>query len=987
MDKLRPAIRLDENARPIVGEQGQTHTQMIKAQPNPSQFSLEDQRGFVMTTDPTTFLSRAEATAKLGLIAPIHSEDLADLQATAEVKGGEIVEEEKGQQQVPPTVQAVEGEEIGREVREGVRRPDAPARVTVTGGAPPAPPTAAVPASQLPQVFGGAGEAIGENWYKMMFDTLEGRTTAGLGEKRMMARLKLLYDAGKIKSVDDVKAAFGQPPATPAGEAPQAPPTAPEPPPTAPAPTELPLPGVAGPPASSGEPPGITGRPQPLPETPEQPIDPPLPQLNEQNGGVKPPPPGSTFAPDTPPGSDPDLVYALRTSNAFVNWWRRFWPRSLAILRKTPDSLVISGHGQFIASQQKWMTELTQQPWYRAFRQRSDENIIDLEHNAVTRYRAHLENGVDPKQARTDAINSMPPDVRDYMLWRESRYPLEAAWAKILDVDPPKYTGDPYIPRLTNEEGKAVFDLHPQMGNWGRQIRSTIGSFDESRTHMTQKIGIHEGTQYEPTKRAVWVRELVGGRLGATAEYLQTLKGTVLFDTPREALAKSPTGKIAKVRGFGGKDYYARTQEEAIFLEQQLNSSSNNSALNKMVSLANAYIRNPSLVNPLPHVTKNMFFKYLLARVGNFTFKGDTAEFKNATAPELLERFNRVMPFPETGERLPQIQAREIGTWAEKLGSGVLNVNKPSTSFIFTKADPAMRYSLWKSYVRKGMSDQEAANNVWIDLVRYDENSGGINFWKSIPLNFFVPWRTGTYQTLAKAFTTHPIRSLLYVGAVEYLREARYRATGRWTHLPIDYIDAPLAEVIVGMQKKGALKGTEGAAMLAATTRIFGPGGGQAPQTIQDVMEALKGDPQNRARIMNMFWGLSAIYNMPRDWEAFKRDGNYQHLVNLLLNASISEHSSLKYEPRRLMKWLPEWMPLMQKSQTVLQAEALQQRIEAKQMKSMATQERRSGVTRGFFQMLEGTAPTPEQQQMEQLERAAGIRRRKTIGQRAIGRP
>jgi hypothetical protein len=142
MDQLRPAIRLDETTQPIVGEQGQTHTQMIKVQPNPSQFSRDEQRGFVMENDPTTFLDRDQAAAKLGVVAPLHSEDLADLQATGEPKGGEAVEEEKGKLEVPPTVQAVEGEEIGREIREGVRRPDAPARVTATGGAPPAPPTA-----------------------------------------------------------------------------------------------------------------------------------------------------------------------------------------------------------------------------------------------------------------------------------------------------------------------------------------------------------------------------------------------------------------------------------------------------------------------------------------------------------------------------------------------------------------------------------------------------------------------------------------------------------------------------------------------------------------------------------------------------------------------------------------------------------------------------------------------------------------------------
>src|SRR5207237_2893386 len=127
------------------------------------------------------------------------------------------------------------------------------------------------------------------------------------------------------------------------------------------------------------------------------------------------------------------------------------------------------------------------------------------------------------------------------------------------------------------------------------------------------------------------------------------------------------------------------------FLEQNLKTSGSN-PLSRMSQLANTYIRNPSLVNPLPHTTKNMLFKYLLARVGNLKFKADVKEFSSATPNELKTRFEKVMPFTQSGDRLPQLTAREVGSWAEKLAGRGLSINKPSSWFIFGKAAHAMRY-------------------------------------------------------------------------------------------------------------------------------------------------------------------------------------------------------------------------------------------------------------------------------------------------------
>src|SRR5207245_734497 len=74
----------------------------------------------------------------------------------------------------------------------------------------------------------------------------------------------------------------------------------------------------------------------------------------------------------------------------------------------------------------------------------------------------------------------------------------------------------------------------------------------------------------------------------------------------------------------------------------------------------------------------------------------------------------------------------------------------------FTKLDAWLRYARWKQYVEQGLTDQEAANHVWIDLVRYGTRSDLVDFWKSIPLNFFVPWRVGTITSFIKDAKTAP---------------------------------------------------------------------------------------------------------------------------------------------------------------------------------------------------------------------------------------
>jgi len=242
-----------------------------------------------------------------------------------------------------------------------------------------------------------------------------------------------------------------------------------------------------------------------------------------------------------------------------------------------------------------------------------------------------------------------------------------------------------------------------------------------------------------------------------------------------------------------------------------------------------------------------------------------------------------------------------------------------------------MRFSLWKGYVAKGMNGAEAANNVWLDLIRYGTRSTMVDTWKSIPFNFFVPWRLGTMTSLWKQLQSHPIRAALFIGGIDLLREIRYRQTGRYTHLPIDYVEVPIAQILQGKDLNDSAH-----SLIAATlaTIAFGPGGGMAAGAIVDLMKNIQGRGE-RDRVINMFWGLSQIYNIVPEGgklvqaaQAGDAAATTRHATNILTSAALAEHSALNYRPRRLLAALPEVGPWLTKSEEVKAAEGRQEAIE-----------------------------------------------------------
>jgi hypothetical protein len=708
------------------------------------------------------------------------------------------------------------------------------------------------------------------------------------------------------------------------------------------------------------------------------------------------------FGPNTPPNTNPFRVWGMRNAASWREWWQKMLPRTYEIAMKLPESKVVSEHQRLLEAENTYIVEFSEQPWRRAFRERTEDEMIDMEHDAVTHYDLLRSRGFNDQAAMAGALARMPPDFQATLMFRDQRKAIDRWAAGVLGTDMPDFVEGPYVARLTTQEGKNVVDLGVKNTNMGRHIRSTIGSFDRSRTMRTMKTGIWNGVTYEPVTMSTFIRELYSVRLEATAKLLQNLlrgdpnspnlaeRLPVLFENKSDAIAAHnaiqnepvarPSRVIRPIRGakrgdigpvtlidnFGGKTYWSRSRVEAQFLEANLNPTRQTGMMGKAVRIANAFARNPNLMyNPLPHVTKNMAFKYAINRVGLLTFKKYAAQY--ATDAQRRAAFESVMPMPKYPMRTPQIAALESGRWAERAGAKAgkwLSLNHFSARFTFVKADQAMRYSLFNAYLKKGLSPQEAASHVWIDLIRYDENSGALNAWKSWPFNFFATWRLGTYYSLYKALRSHGLKALLTIGAIEYLREMQYRKMGWWTHLPIDYLDAPLAESIMD---PNAIPG------ILATLALFGPGGAQGPHSLEQLSQTLHGDPGMKARFVNMFWGLSQLYNMPQEFAAWMKDGDAKHLWLILQNATMSTHNAIRYQPRRLMQWLPESLPGMEKSPQVREAEALQKKIQDRLEKAQETYEQRHGIQSTLEFRTEAG-------QMESLRRAAGQRGGKPKG-------
>jgi len=607
-------------------------------------------------------------------------------------------------------------------------------------------------------------------------------------------------------------------------------------------------------------------------------------------------------------------------------------PADLRVLKEAPQSPVISLVDRVTNDVGSGIQNLTSQPWAKFLSKYTPEQMKTFEAQAVQIW----QRGGRTPGAYTQAVQAMPPEIQEMMRYRASRLPIERQARQILGLPETDTISGPYFARIAPRDLNGIVTIGRQSGvGLGNDLRTTIGGFAKSRVHDTMLNGEAAGSTYADPRAAWATREWYSQTLEATAKMVQDMEGSVLFRNKADALARNPSGTPTRVEGIPGSEtWWTPTKAETDFLQQNLTKQSYGPSAS-LSSLANQTLRNPNLFNPYPHFIKNMLFKFGLSGGNYAKFRGSMNELATQPTNPLVQRFKAAFPVEETSA-LPNEMLRPYLRPEPNILEQGLNaaqkLNRYSREKIFTQMDPGLRYARWKQYVQKGMSDTEAANNVHIDLVRYGLRSSAKDFWQSIPLNFFTAWRTGTVMSLVKQATSHPVKAALFVGAVEYLREARYRQTGRWTHIPTDYVEAPLAQIVEHPTPSTILP-------IVATTALFGPGGAVTASTLRDALNDARGGG-DWSRVKNMFWGLSQLYDIPKEFEAFRKTGDVGHLGNILAGAAIAEHSALNYEPRRFTKYLSESLPLMRKSSLVNDAEYMQQvkkaRSEQQQMRREA---------------------------------------------------
>ena len=433
-----------------------------------------------------------------------------------------------------------------------------------------------------------------------------------------------------------------------------------------------------------------------------------------------------------------------------------------------------------------------------------------------------------------------------------------------------------------------------------------------------------------------------------------------------------------------GSGWWVRSDEEAWFLRQNLKGT--HPWAGDLAYYMNQTVRNPGLMNPFPHL-KNMLDKYG-ASGGSWNpakMVMDMREWRDGSNPKIKALFEQYVPMTKTSKPVSQIIQSAINTpekvigrpWLEKPGAVAENLKQSyaniksdptmggeiaierlgglngwSSKKIFSDWDPAIRYSRFKQYLERGMEPQVAANHSQIDLVRYGARSDRFDFLKSIPGNFFAIWRGGSLRTLMKTAKYSAVRGGMFIAGMDYIREWDYRHNGQYHHHFWDYLERPMAALLraggdwakadtafkdiklkVGLQEAGGI---------ALSTAMFGPGGDYTARTIGGMLKTAEGktDYKDLQRTLML---LGQIYNVIPESESFVRavdEKRWQaagaHAANVMGTVAMGRYNAGYRQPDRFMRYMPEWMPGMEKSDYIKSAERVQEmRTTRKDMRTL----------------------------------------------------
>ncbi|TSA51336.1 MAG: hypothetical protein D4R44_08095 [Actinobacteria bacterium] len=611
--------------------------------------------------------------------------------------------------------------------------------------------------------------------------------------------------------------------------------------------------------------------------------------------------------------------------------WNRWWDTAtskispdIPLLRNIPNTPVISAIEQIKVKPELAFSEMEAQPWFKKLvetyrSEKGGETLKDLEQNATDFYRLK---GGGPLNEHL-AIKTLPEEVQASLAAQEEEFALENALRRELGYPETLRHEGPYLAHKVKSDMprgehfftdiEALLNESPHTG--ASPLQTTLAGHQEHRLHGTMREGETAKFIYEHPVRAMIHRRVEGAQMRATLEMLRALKQDgILWPTEAEALAASPNGTVARMGHL-----WVRSKQEADFLAANIKEMTHN----PIASWFNTYIRNPSLVIPYPHIMNNMGMKYLLARSNSGQMKGLWSDIKlykdhrELVPPEEQALFDQLLPFSDTALQVRQRMNNLVpsGEFGDRAASAIGKINQWSSTKIFKEYDPAMRYALWKSYLRAGLEPQDAANRVWKDLIRYNIRSAWGDYLKAWAGNFFVPWRLGTWETTLRHLYSTPAKTAAFIGIFDLLREIDYRKTGNYTHMFWDYIERPVVTMLTHPSQ---------APRVALLTIALGPEGENTVMGLKRLFEVADGSADWKT-VKYLIWGFAQTTGMMKEFDKAMQPGlsptdRAGHFANIAMRFFINRHPVV-FAPPRTWQGLPELASPLERSSAVRQQE------------------------------------------------------------------
>lgn len=616
-----------------------------------------------------------------------------------------------------------------------------------------------------------------------------------------------------------------------------------------------------------------------------------------------------------------------------ADWVREVTPRTQAIIDRYPESNLVTSTERFLQASSKKLFEFKTSEMGRLEKYPA-EDWLKAEQTAYDVYRKTGNRG----QALAEVAKTHPEIADQIDRLRTDLLPRVQEARKTLGVEPltPEMLEPIYVPRMTDLSKDAITYVGTPTGGL-RGMRSSLGSFSQPRVNeMTMLEQMNKGlAEFRDPRISYLYYERLAGELEATANYVKELEGSTLFKSAKAARQAGYPNPV-EIRAFvpNGRTWYVADKDVAQFFKDNFDKASG--PVQSGLHYLNQIFRNPNLLNPLPH-TSNITWHYKVSGGSMVKLPNLVREYLKQLKPEKLKLFNEYVPHSPTLKTEHELfREMKMLLNGKELSNAIRQVaslpTKPSQKVLWEWVDPAIKYARWSQYVDKGMSPQAAANHTMIDLVRYQERGGVLTFMKSIPMNFFAPYRWGNFAATVKAMKDHPLKLVLTVGMVDYIREMIYRNTGWWMSLPIDRFEAPVYQLAKagGHMAHGefmtALKDTG-----YALTSTFAPG---ITARFRDAFS-----PGDLDTLLKQFWGWTQIGEAYSYGKEALEKGDVSLMFKALGTMMGARDTVMKrpgkppmsFTPSRLSAAFPEALPGMDRSPKVKFAENQRNRREDKQ--------------------------------------------------------